>query len=71
LYAKTVTTGDPTWAGPLAGSELGLPVYHITEAEVSQQVDPAVYAVEVGLAEMALDVDEIGAAARGVRDSAA
>ena len=31
IYAETVTNGDPTFAGPLAGVSLGLPVYHIFE----------------------------------------
>ena len=30
LYAMTVTTGDPSWAGALAGVPLGLSVYHGT-----------------------------------------
>ena len=28
LSAETVSAGDPTFAGPLAGVALGLPVYH-------------------------------------------
>ena len=31
IYAETVTAGDPTFAGPLAGVSLGLPVYHILD----------------------------------------
>jgi len=31
LAAETVTAGDPTFAGPLAGVELGLLVYHVVE----------------------------------------
>ena len=34
LAAETVTAGDPTFAGPLAGVQLGLNVYHICEDEV-------------------------------------
>ena len=34
LAAETVTAGDPTWAGPLAGVSLGLKVYHVLEEEV-------------------------------------
>jgi len=30
LVAMTLTEGDPTWAGALAGVRLGLPVFHIT-----------------------------------------
>jgi len=67
LYAETMTTGDPTWAGPLAGSNLNLPVYHITENQISQQVEPSVYEAEVGLAEMVLDVEDIAQAVQDVR----
>ena len=68
LYALTVTEGDPTWAGPLAGQALGLPVFHVIEPEVKSQVDAEVYQAEVGLAELALEEpDEILAAVREVR----
>ena len=59
LYAATVTMGDPTYAGPLAGIPLGLPVYHIFEDAVRSQVKPAVYEEQVGLLELALDTDAV------------
>ena len=59
LFAETVTRGDPTWAGPLAGVSLGLPVYHILEPEIKAQMDQATYEEHVGLMEMTADVDEI------------
>ena len=31
LAAETVTAGDPTYAGPLTGVQLGLRVYHVCE----------------------------------------
>ncbi|MCC7104317.1 MAG: hypothetical protein IT307_04175 [Chloroflexi bacterium] len=34
LLAETMTVGDPSYAGPLAGVPLGLPVYHILEPTV-------------------------------------
>ena len=40
LYGLTVTQGDPSWAGALAGIGLNLPVYHVTESEIKEQVDP-------------------------------
>jgi hypothetical protein len=65
-----VTEGDPTWAGPLAGEALGLPVFHVIEPEVKAQVDEQVYEAEVGMTELALeDPDEIVAAVRGVRNA--
>jgi len=48
-----------SWAGPLAGVALGLPVYHIMEPELKEQIDPAVYQEQLGLMEIALDVDKI------------
>lgn len=59
VFAETVTQGDPTWAGPLAGVPLGLPVYHILEPEIKAQIDPALYEQHVGLLELSADVDEI------------
>ena len=67
LYGLTLTSGDPAWAGALAGVELGLPVYHITEPEVREQIDPLVYEDEVGLTEMVLETDEIAVTLRQVR----
>ena len=59
LFAETVTRGDPTWAGPLAGVPLGLPVYHILEDEIKESMDPDLYQEHVGLMELSADVDEI------------
>ena len=70
LYAITMTEGDPSWAGVLAGVALGLPVYHVIEDEVKSQIDPDLYDEEIGIAEMVLAVDEIKASARKVRERA-
>ena len=59
LFAETVVHGDPTWAGPLAGIALGLPVYHIMEPEMKAQIDPAIYKEHLALMEIALDVERI------------
>ena len=59
LAAETVTNGDPTYAGPLTGVQLGLTVYHVCEPEVKAEFDPAVYDEQVSMMEMVLDVDEI------------
>ena len=67
LYALTVTEGDPSWAGSLAGVALGLPVYHMTEAAVKSQIPAEVYDEHVTLMEMVLEVDEIAQAMQGVR----
>ena len=69
LYALTVTEGDPTWAGSLAGEALGLPVYHIIEPDIKANVDSSMYESEVGLAEMILeDTETIMEVVREVRE---
>lgn len=68
LAAETVTAGDPTWAGPLAGVSLGLKVYHVLEEEVKNEIDPAVYDEQVGMMEMVLDGEAINTEIKTVRD---
>jgi len=67
LAAETVTAGDPTFAGPLAGVQLGLQVYHVVENEFKSEVDADVYEDQVGMMEMVLDVDEITAEMQDIR----
>lgn len=59
LAAETVTLGDSTYAGPLAGVQLGLDVYHIVEPEMKEAIDSELYEEQVGMMEMVLDVDDI------------
>ncbi len=64
VAAETVTMGDPAYVGPLAGVPLGLPVIHILEEDVKEQVDAGVYDDQVGLLEMTLDIEQVREAAR-------
>ena len=64
VAAETVTLGDPAYVGPLAGVQLGLPVVHILEEDVKEQVDDGVYDEQVGLLEMTLDVEQVREAAQ-------
>ncbi len=66
LAAETVTAGDPTFAGPLAGVSLGLAVYHIFD--LKDQVDEAIWDEQISMMEMVLDVDEIIAEVQSIRD---
>ena len=68
LAAETVTAGDPTFAGPLAGVQLGLAVYHVCEPEVKEEIDPAVYDEQISMMEMVLDVDDIISEMTAIRD---
>jgi betaine reductase len=67
VAAETVTVGDPSYVGPLAGVSLGLPVFHILEEEIKAQVDDAVWQEQLGLLEIALDVDEVRRVMKEVR----
>ena len=66
--AETVTAGDPTFAGPLAGVQLGLTVYHICEDEIKAEVDAGVYEDEISMMEMVMDVDDIASEMSSIRD---
>ena len=68
LSAETVAAGDPTYAGPLAGIALGLAVYHVIEPEIKDACDESVYDEQCGMMEMVLEVDEIIAEVKSVRD---
>jgi betaine reductase len=46
---------------------LWLPVVHILEEDVKQQIDPGVYDDQVGLLEMSLDTDTVREAMRKIR----
>lgn len=68
LAAETVTAGDPTFAGPLAGVDLGLSVYHVVEPEMKELFNEEVYEDQVGMMEMVLEVDEIAGEMKEIRD---
>ena len=68
LAAETVTAGDPTFAGPLAGVELGLNVYHVVEEEMKTSFDESIYDEQVSMMEMVLEVDEIVEEMNSIRE---
>lgn len=68
LAAETVTAGDPTYTGPLAGVPLGLKVYHMCEPEIKEEIPADVYEEKVGMMEMVLDVDSIAKELASIRE---
>lgn len=68
LAAETVTAGDPTFAGPLTGVQLGLTVFHVCEPELKEEFDSAVYDDQVSMMEMVLDVDDIVSEMSAIRE---
>ena len=67
IAAETVVSGDPTYAGPLAGVQLGLAVFHVLEDQVRNAIDPQTYEEQVGIMDTVLDKAEIVAALERVR----
>ena len=68
LAAETVTAGDPTFAGPLTGVQLGLTVFHVCEPKIKEEFDTAVYDEQVGMMEMVLDIDDIVSEMESIRN---
>ena len=68
LSAETVVLGDPTYAGPLAEVQLGLPVYHILEDEIRAAVPDDVYEEQIGVMVDVLETDEITRAVKAMRE---
>ncbi|MFC1891294.1 glycine/sarcosine/betaine reductase complex selenoprotein A, partial [Thermodesulfobacteriota bacterium] len=68
VYAETLVNGDPSWAGPLAGVSLDLPVFHIMEPEIKEQIESSAYKEHLELMDIALDIDMITEGLNRVRD---
>jgi betaine reductase len=68
ITAETVTLGDPSFAGPLGGVSLGLPVYHILEPDVKEAIPAHVYEEQAGFMEMVADTEAIGKKFKGIRE---
>ena len=69
IAAETVTVGDPTYAGVLAGVSLGLPVYHVFEDVIKAEMDPAVWEEQLGMMEMVIDTAKLAEAVKAMRDA--
>ncbi len=55
VHARTVTTGDPSYSGALSEVALHLPVYHVFEPEIKNQIDKSIYDETIGVIEKSLD----------------
>ena len=70
ISAETVTSGDPSFAGPLAGVSLGLPVYHILEPEMKAVIPADIYEEEVGIWLLSVDTESLGKEFKAIREKA-
>lgn len=70
ISAETVTDGDPSFTGPLAGVSLRLPVYHILEPEIRDVTPKDVYEENVGIWALAVEpekIEKIGKELKSIR----
>lgn len=67
ISAETVITGDPAYAGALAGAQLGLDVYHVLDDAVKTEVPDAVWEEQIGLMADVLDAEALALAVRSMR----
>jgi hypothetical protein len=68
ISAETLTTGDPSFAGPLAGVQLGLHVYHILEPEMKEVIPEDVYQEKLGIFELTMETESLGKALSKIRE---
>jgi len=68
IYAETVTAGDPTYAGSLAGIPLGLPVYHILDPLIKAEADQAAWGDQISMMELVLNSEKLARAVKEMRD---
>jgi glycine reductase len=69
VFAETVTRGDPSYAGPLAGVALGIPVYHVLEPDVIGIVPEIVRKEKLELSSMVIDVEPMKEVLQASRES--
>jgi hypothetical protein len=67
VFAETVTQGDPSYAGPLAGVSLKIPVYHILEEDVMAVVPEVIRTEKLQLSSLVIDVEPMRQALQAAR----
>jgi glycine/sarcosine/betaine reductase complex component A len=68
VFAETVTEGDPSYAGPLAGVSLKIPVYHVLEEEVMAAVPEAIREEKLQLSSLVIDVEPMRRVLQSARE---
>ena len=49
IAAETVVMGDPSYAGALAGAQLGLATYHVLEDDIKEEIPDDVWEAQIGV----------------------
>jgi glycine reductase len=68
VFAETVTEGDPSYAGPLAGVSLKIPVYHVLEEDVMAVVPEAIREEKLQLSTLVIDVEPMRQVLQAARE---
>jgi betaine reductase len=68
ITAETVVRGDPSYAGVLAGAQLGLDVYHVLDDAIRAEVPDDVWEDQIGVMADVLDASAVTAAVAGMRE---
>ena len=71
ITAETVVSGDPAFAGALAGTQLGLDVYHVLDDDVKAEVPDDVWDDQIGVMADVLEADALVEAVKSMRSSSA
>ena len=67
IAAETVVIGDPSWAGPLAGAQLGLVVHHVLDPAVQTEIPQTVWDEQIGVMADVLDAAGVTKAVEEMR----
>lgn len=70
IAAETVVSGDPSYAGALAGVQLGLEVHHVLDPKVRAEVPSEVFDAQIGIMADVLDGAALVDAVASVRAQA-
>ena len=68
VFAETVTQGDPSYAGPLAGVSLKIPVYHVLEEEVMTVVPENLREEKLQLSLLVIDIEPMRQVLQAARE---
>lgn len=68
ITAETVVSGDPAFAGALAGTQLGLDVYHVLDDDVKAEVPDDVWEDQIGVMAEVLEAEALVAAVISMRE---
>ncbi len=70
IAAETVIVGDPSYAGALAGTQLGLLTYHVLEEEVHADIPDDVWEAQIGVMADVLEADQLAETVANFRKQA-